>query len=736
MLRESAQLRPNIYQVLSEACAMQGLAVPIKDIYAGRSQATTAPRSQPVKSPEGSVTPPSVVGVSKVTPVIQQQVLPAITPMRRGRLQTSNGAPTSSQKSNPSPLRSTGDPFAALDGGAVASAVPSQDELSARFPTLDQFSLLHTPGGKFDFDRAQSRSPVATKDITQRVTEKLADEAFAAPAANIRSTQSRPSSSSTQQAFRSPAIPPQKSERSNMVSQGTMTSPTVPPTSTLPSVHRSSGTLSTTQSSTLKQKPANQPRSVGVTDSSHGPTPMSFRTETPQAGPRLGLGAHRSTPSISQQRAASPASSRPSLEGSRPSSLEEQQLVSRSKSGNDRPRPISVHVESDLDYLRQCEISQAQHRSHSRHHSRHGSSQSRSHVNLGSLSSEATAKATDDSEETTIDSNVDFLKAMEEQDAQKKREKRSSSGSKSSKRSSMPSISLSGTKTLLAGRFGDAFRRFESNTPSPPTFTESPTDDGDRRDLTPIEGSEATGDRSDNEDGEDNESLTPEMRREMERRRLAQEERRVEAAAAEYRRRVALRPDNGSSRAQGSQAPAGGRATTIQNKVKSLLGENSQPRNPASSTQLSGSREVGHSIPLSRATEAVGAQRSMNRPANADRPPERSPNRTSTSHEQRPTPPPDGVHPGLPQATRGTTPRPSTRPKPFNLRTGPHEPDGGSPSKPAFLVGRSVLVANGAGGDGGTSEEDFSKRYPNLTSFEMVETQIERATPGLRTREV
>lgn len=34
MLRENPQQRPNIHQVLSEACAMQGIAVPIKDVRA------------------------------------------------------------------------------------------------------------------------------------------------------------------------------------------------------------------------------------------------------------------------------------------------------------------------------------------------------------------------------------------------------------------------------------------------------------------------------------------------------------------------------------------------------------------------------------------------------------------------------------------------------------------------------------------------------------------------------
>jgi AP2-associated kinase len=65
----------------------------------------------------------------------------------------------------------------------------------------------------------------------------------------------------------------------------------------------------------------------------------------------------------------------------------------------------------------------------------------------------------------------------------------------------------------------------------------------------------------------DRDDISPEMRRELERRRLSQEEKRVASAAAEYRRRVAEKGDGGRS------ASDGPRSRTIQNKVQSLLGE-------------------------------------------------------------------------------------------------------------------------------------------------------------------
>src|SRR5207248_3582370 len=103
-------------------------------------------------------------------------------------------------------------------------------------------------------------------------------------------------------------------------------------------------------------------------------------------------------------------------------------------------------------------------------------------------------------EDTNITSNLEFLRAKEDEGAARKKDRRSSGGSKHVKRSSLPSISLSNTKNLLAGKFGDAFRRFEANTGAQPSqeplvnaeYNEKPA-------LSPITGSETTGGRSDDE---------------------------------------------------------------------------------------------------------------------------------------------------------------------------------------------------------------------------------------------
>jgi AP2-associated kinase len=103
--------------------------------------------------------------------------------MRRGRVPVSQSSPSpmpSPQPNRPSPSPgkvTNGDPFAALDARAAAK---SADELSNRFPTLDQFSLLHDKGQKFEFDDGLN-SPQQPKDLSQRVAERLADEAFLVP---------------------------------------------------------------------------------------------------------------------------------------------------------------------------------------------------------------------------------------------------------------------------------------------------------------------------------------------------------------------------------------------------------------------------------------------------------------------------------------------------------------------------------------------------------------------------
>jgi AP2-associated kinase len=317
-----------------------------------------------------------------------------------------------------------------------------------------------------------------------------------------------------------------------------------------------------------------------------------------------------------------------------------------------------------------------------------------------------------------LSSNVDFLRAMEEEETTRRKEKRSSSRSKHAKRASLPSISLSNTKSLLAGKFGNAFRRFEANTSVPPR-TPSPLSDHDRKDLTPITGSEVTGERSD--DGHiDDEDVAPETKRELERRQLAQVERRVEAAAAEYRKRLA---DRDLQNAQGSRGGAGGlpinRAATIQNKVKILLDENHKTPLPKTAEALPQTRRFESEaagtfgptimnrkpVPTSQSRSAAHATSESLSKLSHVKP------RSAALEQHGPT---------------AVGPRPSAPPKPQKLR-----------KPPSPLAGRGPQPSNEPNMNGDDWEANFSKRYPSLSGLEMVETEIDMARPaGLRSKEL
>ncbi|ATY63518.1 serine threonine [Cordyceps militaris] len=178
MLREDLNARPNIYQVVAEACAMQGRKIPIPDIYSGRSGSESPSKTKGEAYREA---PKPVVGVSLSAPVQSQEKLPDITPMRRGRPTPSPAQSQPPAVSGASNRVKDDDPFAALDGNASASAKPSvSDDISERFPSLDQFSLLHHKGNKFDFDPKSPTTPKPSVAPKINMADKLADSAFAA----------------------------------------------------------------------------------------------------------------------------------------------------------------------------------------------------------------------------------------------------------------------------------------------------------------------------------------------------------------------------------------------------------------------------------------------------------------------------------------------------------------------------------------------------------------------------
>lgn len=661
--------------------------------------------------------------------------------MRRGRLPATSAQPaTQSTKPSPSPMRiSNGDPFAALDSSSVLKGA---DELSNKFPTLDQFSILHEKGMKFDFEGA---------DISQTANSKSVDEAFA-PVSNrqtaeigrgARMPSTSPERKVLQAAVKSASAPPRPVEmsrassiikntpelqaissgsaqafqpsptRPNMVSTGTMTTP--PP-------ERQLSTTATSQYPIYRFPSGDHHRSSSLGRPQEANISLPIRTDSPSLRPS----ASPRIPSY-QGHSRQPSSSRPSLEGGRPNL--EPELLHKTKSMSGRSRPASTYLESNLDFLREQERN------------------SKPHGSPGLPPSASSDLLLD--EDMNIESNVDFLRSMEESQPSRR--------SMDGKRSSLTSL---GKKSIFAGKFGDAFKRFESSQPggAPEARTPSPFKPLDRNELTPIAGSEATDGRSD--DGQalgDVDEPTPEMRREIEQRQLEEEEKRVSAAQAAYRAKLAQRGEGGKP----TPPPVSGssRAISIQSKVQSLLDENARS---ATNVKRTAEGYGQYTEPAAESAQPVDSRPEVPRkPVGTGRGSTSTtrPMSSSTSLNQvaalatgvdssRPVPQPKDM---------GS--RPMAPPKPGHLnRTGTNGSSSSSnmnilassPPQAASInttgmrqTGRlEALVAADLPGQPAldmTAQEkddylrDFSKRFPSLTSIEMVERDLaaeENTRPG------
>ena len=717
-------------------------------IYSNRTQSEDR-RNQQLPPTEPQVSSPPIIGLQKVAPVQKVQSIPDITPMRRGRPSNPVQQPPAA-KPSPSPMRgASSDPFAALDSNDVDVRRAAADELAGRFPSLDEFSLLHDRGQKFEF----SQTPQTTDpQLSKRMTQALADDAFNVPPAKAESAPQVTSSSATPSAGVSrstsikkpqrfdvakdsprssqPSIVQPAPQRPGMVSTGIQTSPSSSPApAPIPQKFdvNSRPIWRVPEIKSHHNRTMSQPRA----SEKPLPSPSLLKPEfTLPTRPSLLDSARSKSQTSTLSIPKSPASSRPSLESQRPSALDIGASLDRSKSAQSHGRPTSMHVESSLDFLREREAAP-------------GRSFDAPSLTRGPPSG-TLVESDSEPDDKNITSNVGFLRAMEQDDSQKKH-RRSSSQTKHTKRSSLSSIT-SNTKNIVKGRFGDAFRKFESNSPTttdrgavdPPL---TPTDqliDARGRALTPIAGSEATGGTSDDERAiDETQDLPPEVRRELERRRLSQEERRVEAAAAEYRQRLA---------AEGKGKAGSTRASTIQNRVKNLLDE-SQKAAPTNRTAEGYGKYTDTGKPLPTRPQEQSGMRAP--PAIARKPialPQQSaqqqyapPNLSySKPHPNIAHPPTSSSAPPVTQrpATNQTGPRPPPPSKPIALRTGgasdfsstgKQSPTigsvGGARTKPSPLIGsaqRDSPADEGAEWD----MDSFSKRYPSLSGLEMVETEI------------
>ncbi|KAI7218739.1 kinase-like protein [Hortaea werneckii] len=786
MLKEDSRRRPNIYEVVKEVCSMRGVPIPIKDIYAGRTQSEdrrnqTLPPAEPAPMANtGSI------GLQKqhMGPSQSGQKLPDIQPMRRGRptAQNSSGpmaAATSQPQPSPSPAR--GDPFAALDSKNYEVRSGAVDELSKKFPSLDEFSITHDKQDAFNFDgqdaKVQGASQAAREAVNARMTNALADEVFGVKAAEREKSKQGlaklkevdvPKSHSTsalqQQGAKptSPSKPPKPANKpvredvgrqspqqtleqpipiragqvaaaaSKYTSTGVGSSP--PPVSKLPKMPEVSN-RPIWKVPSQHERSSSQPR---ASDAAQAAASSLQPSVTPSQRPAL-MDMHRSKSQTAalQAKESATSSSRPSLEGHRPSQLSSMgDGIERARSAQGgRQRPSSaVYVASNMDYLRDQEQQNAAARS-----SKRPSLEIRRHSRQPSMDRRAGDVTTPTGEGQMIGSDLDFLRSNEEANDYADVKRNRSSGSGHHKKRS----SLGNAKNIFAGRFGDAFRRFEggrgsgefdarnaavenevaaeSAGPATPLAQER---EEEPRLLSPVPASEASRQSDDDEAGatanfvgieRETEELPPSMKREMERRRASAEEKRQQDASAAYRSLVG---SPGPERSGSSGGREGGenlsRASTIQKRVQSLLDEGRQAPTPHRTAEGYGRFTAQPQTQDSpAATPPPVARKPVQLPANQDGAsgnPYLKNRQAQQSHQQRSEPPQASVPPPSASAPpmqppqtqqpasipQRTVSRPSVPPKSQALRTGSRwPPQANEAEKP------QPPKSSGAGGGGG-----------------------------------
>ncbi|KXT14729.1 hypothetical protein AC579_6369 [Pseudocercospora musae] len=692
MLKEDPRNRPNIYQVIKEVCSMRGSEIPIKDIYANRTH-SEARRNESLPSSDAVSTAP--VGLQKTAPQVQVQHIPDITPMRRGRLPAPTQQAAAPAKAPPSPAR--GDPFAALDSKNYDVRAGAVDELSKRFPSVDEFAIAHD-GGKFSFPPTSPPSSSTKTDdsnnLSQRVTNALADEVFsprvpASPAPTASSKASRVPTTSTSgrvaQKIEAVQGSPEKSESavtstgkehsSRPVAQQVQQFNQIEqPSPIRPGFNYKSTAVGSSPPPGSTKKPPNvTDRSIWRVPEPNRPSSQPHASQEAQAvasslkpslwptqRPAL-LDVHRSKSQIGTLTVDhASSSSRPSLEGGRPSAHElADGGIHRAKSLNARSRPTSMYVSSNMDYLRDQEQQRKRPPLELRRHSRHAS-QSRDPT----------------SDEAAIEDDMEFLRDGEVSSDHRRMLK----GSHHRKRSSLGEIGK---------KFGNAFKRFEHNDSKRTQGFATPethdTGDGTQM-LSPITGSEATPSRhSDmNSEIDETEDLPPDVKRELERQKLAAEEKRVAAAAEEYRTKVA-------NQGPGNAMPS--RASTIQKRVQSLLDEGRQSPQPRRTAEGYGrytepSDGEQRQTPLQQLPMPSGTRPPIIAPKPAINPnstgnPYMKTRQVPSDSHPASAPPPPTISATESAPLQRVLSRPSAPPKPTVLRTGtgprasvkpPHDP--------------------------------------------------------------
>lgn len=628
-----------------------------KQIYSGRSNsAAKSPPNEPSKPTTSSV------GATLSAPVQEKQQLPDITPMRRGRPPASPSRGKTASQPDLNKRVTEGDPFAALDSKAVRKA--NQDELSTRFPSLNEFSLLHDKDSKFNFETPGSPpSKLPDYNTTQKlpdtapkpqritpVLDRVASQRISAnPSPTTSISKPLPAAPLADEAQPRPVRPsvhvPQQNSASKYVSTGTMTSE--PAQRKLPALQG-------------QDSLRNGAQSVATP-----PLPVSIRPNAPASPDLISLPASAS-----------------------------------------RPRPMSTTLDA-----RQVNISA-----------------NRMSAVLPQSQISKVSSRNEGSYQSTIKPPGDVLsKECSKYDGTK------DAGQSDHK----PDISLRAEvadagyqpRNLTQGRFGDTFKRFEQNNGSDPTVesrSSSPSKQQARDDLlainSPIDGPEATNYAAE----QDEEAMTPEQRRDFERLQLEQEERRVAAAQAEYRNRVAQEGKTGRP-APGPKPSLPLKSAAIQSRVQAYLNDDqrqtSAPKTAEGYGKYSDAATAASRVQKSRPEirrkpllNSSGVARTNSLP------PSRAPDLASSA---KPTA--TGTH-SVPSSGASKPPvKPPPPKKPVYLNNLPAERDAALPPKREKSSVDEQLIALDLPGQPALDMtlqeredylEDFSKRFPSLSAIE------------------
>lgn len=710
MLREDMTVRPNIYQVLNEACDMQGIKVPIHDIYRNQSQGQgqAASKASPTNPPQSTREP--IVGAMYHSPAEEKKDIPTVVPMRRGRPTVQPQAQKQGSRS-PAPKVTNGDPFAALDSKAGRRLV-EEDEIASRFPTLDQFTLFHEKGSKFDFDTSAS-SPSSQDHVrNKRLTERLADEAFSlsqqTPEKPLPSSRPHSATPAVQQPQPAPSPPAERP-------------PSKTPTTLLGTeTHRSGRAPSIVHNNrTTSSQTCPEYVSTGTMTSD-----LPSRASTPQANsPYAQVLPERSAskpssdaplPSVHPPHLRQPSpSSRPSLEDNRHQAHQAQtaEAVERSTAFNTRPRPASTSFESSTPaFLRE---------------NRSANSQKIS-LHAGSR---AVPQPSDTHPTANSQSRADSPNITEESSFEIGGPNAEPRGKKFviGKRMTLPTPRVLNTHSR---KFDDPVNQLDATSShgsgianradSPSRFVGPPNPAAAiNREPAADQSVNALDDM--NEDGS-----KPEIRRELERRKLEEEEKRVTAAQAEYRNCVSSsgRPVPGPKNVGGPPRTA----STIQSRMQSLLNEEHRPVSIQRTAQGYGkytdapSECTNQKPPAATKRKSVGAKPIAGAPSKAV-----NAINSNKSHVSKMA----MLAPSTSPKPAGSKP-PAPKKKPTHLNSFPTTGHAESPVKQVLTAQSEQLIAIDLAGqpilemsakDKEDYIQDFTKRFPSLSSIELESQQ-------------